>query len=96
MPCCKCIQTLLRRRKDGALLVVFEHTEDERDVWFAGMEVEEMVLAGTSCDRVRLPSGVALTWKVGERHLTVIGRAKEAEFGQLIPWLGSGIRPTSG
>ncbi len=84
MPCCTCSQTICRR-KDGSLIVIFEHDE-KTPQWFEGQPKKNMICNGKRCCLVDLDSQMAASWQHGKRHITVIGINDEQEVDKLIAW----------
>jgi anti-sigma factor RsiW len=90
MPCCTCVQSLCRRN-DGSTIAIFEHDDDEMDVWFGGRPEISTVCNGARCSLVELDDGFAASWRHGKRHVTVIGLRDTAEIGDLVAWMGDAI-----
>lgn len=84
MPCCKCSATICER-DDGSSVVVFEHKE-EQPVWFGDSPSIETQCAGKTCRIVESAGQLAVTWKNGDRQLTVVGAKDINEVNQ---WVAS-------
>ena len=83
MPCCKCTQTICRRKGNGQI-AIFEHNTDE-PVWFADRPAIEARCCGKPTRIVELDSGLlAATWPSNKRHLTVIGARDVEEVAQMV------------
>lgn len=94
MPCCTCVQTICKRR-DGSMLVVFEHDDSERPQWFAGQSCIMANCGGQQCSLIGLDSQLAATWKRGNRHMTIVGARDVAEVDKLVNWLDAAREPAS-
>jgi anti-sigma factor RsiW len=92
MPCCTCVQCLCHRR-DGTAFAIFEH--GEQSGWFGGRRESEAICNGTRCGMVELDGRIAATWKLGNRHITIIGARDKAEVEQLVAWLDNKKRTPS-
>lgn len=84
MPCCKCSATICDR-DDGSSVVVFEHKE-EQPVWFGDSPSIETQCAGKTCRIVESAGQLAVTWKNGDRQLTLVGAKDISEVNQ---WVAS-------
>lgn len=84
MPCCTCVQCLCQR-DDGTTIAIFEH-DDKEPKWFGGRASKEAVCGGKLCSLVTLDDRLAATWRVGARHISVIGARDMAEVSQLVAW----------
>lgn len=82
MPCCKCSATICQRN-DGTSLIVFEHKE-EQAVWFGDSPAIETQCSGKSCKIVESAGQLAVSWKYGDRQLTLIGATDIAEVNQWV------------
>ncbi len=85
MPCCTCVKCLCRR-SDGSTIAIFEHDDDELDEWFGDRPERSQICGGKRCSLVELDSRIAVSWKHGKRHITVIGVRDVAEVEQLVTW----------
>ncbi len=85
MPCCTCVQTLCRRR-DGSVLVVFEHNDENAD-WFGKRPSSTANCGGKECCLTEMDHQIAATWKHGKRHLTLIGAKDVHEVDKIVSWL---------
>jgi hypothetical protein len=82
MPCCKCSASICQR-EDGTFLMVFEH-KDERPVWFGDYPSIETQCSGQTCKIIELAGQLAVSWKNGDRQLTLIGVNDIAEVNQWV------------
>lgn len=82
MPCCKCSATICQR-PDGTSLIVFEH-KNEQPVWFGNSPAIETQCSGTTCKIVESAGQLAVSWKNGDRQLTLIGATDIAEVNQWV------------
>ena len=89
MPCCKCIKTICKR-SDGGTLAVFEH-DDEQPVWFGDRPSTQTECGGESCMLTQMDSQIAVSWKHGSRHLTVVGANDADEAALLVGHLSSDV-----
>ncbi len=80
MPCCKCSATVCRRQ-DGTSLIVFEHKE-EQPVWFGAATSTETQCAGKPCRLIESMGNLAVTWKIKDRQLTMIGAKDLSEASE--------------
>ncbi len=88
MPCCTCVQSLCQR-SDGSTIAIFEHDDDETELWFGGRPEIPAVCDGANCSLVELGDSIAATWKRGKRYLTVIGVRDTVEIGEFVTWFGN-------
>jgi hypothetical protein len=86
MPCCKCIQTLYRR-PDGGMLAVFEHVADEPP-WFGNHSTVRANCTGKNVCLVECDGQLAVTWKEGNRHITLVGVKDVDELSRIVPEFG--------
>jgi len=84
MPCCTCVKCLCNRG-DGTTIAIFEHDDEEAD-WFGDRREAEAICAGIECSIVALDDRFAVTWRHGERHITVVGVQDTAEVDRLVAW----------
>lgn len=84
MPCCTCVQCLCQR-DDGTTIAIFEH-DDKEPKWFGGRASKEAVCGGKQCSLVTLDDRLAATWRLGTRHISVIGVRDAAEVSDLVAW----------
>lgn len=82
MPCCKCVQTICTR-DDGSQFYVFEHVSEDTG-WFEKKSKEEFDCCGKECELVRLNKNLAVTWKKGARHITLLGMRDKAEVELMV------------
>lgn len=82
MPCCTCAQ-IVWTRADGGVVTIFEHEEDE-PAWFGGRPTIETCLYDSPAKLVQVGEMLAVTWKRGVRHVTVIGAQDVEEVTQLL------------
>lgn len=82
MPCCKCVQTVCTRG-DGSQFYVFEHVSEDTG-WFEERSKEEFECCGKECELVRLNKNLAVTWKKGARHITLLGMQDKAEVELMV------------
>lgn len=85
MPCCTCTQTIYKN-KSGAVLALFEHSEDQQ-VWFGDRPRIEALCHGRPTHLVQLSGQLAATWKCGRRYLTVIGAQNVEQVAELVALL---------
>lgn len=76
MPCCRCLEACYHR-KDGGMLCVFEHDEDQ-PVWFGDRPTSTKVCSGKPTRLVKVDGCLAASWQRERRHITVIG-AKDVD-----------------
>ena len=86
MPCCKCTQTACQR-PDHSRFFVFEH-ENEEPGWFEHRKRHSADCCGKRCRFVELDDRIALTWKEGSRHITLLGIRDEQEAKLILEQLG--------
>ena len=82
MPCCRCLEACYRR-KNGGMLCVFEH-EDDQPMWFGDRSTSSMVISGKPTRLVKVDGCLAATWQQERRHITVIGATNVDEVTRLI------------
>lgn len=83
MPCCKCPQAMCRRR-DGGLIAVFEHDEDQ-PAWFGDRPAIEVQCSGKLTRIVEVDNDLlAATWKSDARVLTIVGARDIEEVTRLV------------
>lgn len=82
MPCCRCLETCYRR-KDGRMLCIFEHDEDQ-PMWFDDRPVSATVCNGKPTRLVRGEGWIAASWQHQRRHITVIGAEDIDEVTRLV------------
>ena len=82
MPCCRCLEACYHR-KDGGMLCVFEHEEDQ-PVWFGDRPISSEVYSGKPTRLVQVGGCLAATWQQQRRHITVIGAKDAAEVSLLV------------
>lgn len=85
MPCCTCTQTIYKN-KSGAVLALFEHSEDQQ-VWFGDRPRIEALCHDKPTHLVQLSGQLAATWKCGQRYLTVIGAQNVEQVAELVAML---------
>ena len=88
MPCCKCIQSVLTRSDDGTQVILFEHDDEETEVWFGDRPQRTVRCDDKPCSIVDFSARIAGSWKRGGRHLTVIGLRDESELSLFVAWFG--------
>lgn len=88
MPCCTCVQCVCQR-SDGSALVIYEHNDDDPR-WFGNRPSITVSCDGKKCSLVELEDSIAVSWKHGNRHITLIGIRDVAEVAKLVAWLGEG------
>lgn len=71
MPCCRCVQSLCKSN-DGTMFAVFEHHCAQEDS-FTDRPAAERMCNGKPCKLVELDHRIAASWKLGHRHMTVVG-----------------------
>lgn len=82
MPCCRCLEACYHR-KEGGMLCVFEHDEDQ-PVWFGNRPMSSKVCAGKPTRLVQVDSCLAATWQQQRRHITIIGAKDVDEVTRLV------------
>jgi hypothetical protein len=82
MPCCICVQCLCKR-EDGSTFAIFEHDEDEPE-WFGERPRIDARFSGKSCQLVQLNGRLAVSWKLSNRYLTIIGAKDLREINDLV------------
>ena len=82
MPCCRCLEACYRR-KDGGMLCVFEH-DDDQPVWFGDRPTSSKVCSGKPTRLVQVDGCLAATWQQERRHITVIGARDVDEVTRLV------------
>ena len=85
MPCCRCLEACFHR-KDGGMLCVFEHDEDQ-PVWFGDRPTSSNVCSGKQTRIVQVDGSLAATWQHQRHHITVIGAKDVAEVSRLVAHL---------
>jgi predicted anti-sigma-YlaC factor YlaD len=84
MPCCDCLQTVCQRG-DGSKFVIFEYGE-EHPTSVAERPSGMAHCRGENCCLVQINDQFAMSWKQGERHISVVGVRDEDEMNQLAAW----------
>ena len=82
MPCCRCLEACYRR-KNGGMLCVFEH-DDDQPVWFGDRPTSSKVCSGKPTRLVQVDGCLAATWQQERRHITVIGAKDVDEVTRLV------------
>ena len=82
MPCCRCLEACYHR-KDGGMICVFEHDEDQA-VWFGDRPTSSKVCSGKPTRLVQVDGCLAATWQHQRHHITVIGAKDAAEVSRLV------------
>ena len=82
MPCCRCLEACYRR-KNGGMLCVFEH-KDDQPMWFGDRDTSSNVISGKPTRIVQVDGCLAATWQQQRRHITVIGAKDVDEVTRLI------------
>lgn len=82
MPCCRCLQACYRR-KNGGMLCVFEH-DDDQPLWFGDRPASSKMFSGKSTRLVQVDGCLAATWQQERRHITVIGAKDADEVARLV------------
>jgi hypothetical protein len=83
MPCCKCIQCVYRR-SDGGSLAVFEHAGDEPPCFGKKCPMKANCSDKNVC-LVECEGQLVVSWKEGERFITLVGVRDREEADRLIP-----------
>jgi Putative zinc-finger len=83
MPCCKCIQCVYRRA-DGGSLAVFEHAGDEPPCFGKKCTMNANCGDKEAC-LVECEGQLVVSWKEGERFITLVGVKDQEEADRLIP-----------
>ncbi len=92
MPCCRCLETCYQR-KDGGMLCVFEHDEDQ-PVWFGDRPTSSKDCSGRPTRLVKVDGCLAATWQHQRRHITMIGAKDVDEVTRLVAhFVGRDLRP---
>ncbi len=81
MPCCKCIQTICRR-KDNSKLFIYEHTEEDTG-WFEDRPSEQVTVDGEVFDVIKIGDLIVATCKKDKRHVTYLGLRSADELTQI-------------
>ncbi len=84
MPCCKCSATICER-SDGTSLIVFEHM-DEQPIWFGDLPSIDTQCSGMPCKIVESAGQLAVSWRIQDRQMTIVGAEDLAEVNQ---WVAS-------
>ncbi|WP_437193682.1 anti-sigma factor family protein [Planctomicrobium sp. SH527] len=92
MPCCTCVQTLCQRA-DGSALAIFEHNDTALE-WFGDRPAITASCHGKGCCLVQLKDSTAVSWKQGNRYITVIGVREFSEIDRILTWLDQTQRPS--
>jgi hypothetical protein len=69
------------------MFAVFEHDDSEQHM-FGDRPGVECVCQGKQCKLVGLDERIAASWKLGSRHITVIGIESLEEVNELVAWFG--------
>jgi len=92
MPCCTCAQVVCRR-DDGGVVTIFEHDQDQPG-WFGERPAINACCRGKPTKMVQVDGMLAVTWKSGKRHLTVVGARDLEEVTQLIAHMEDSASPS--
>ena len=87
MPCCKCIQSLYRR-PDGGAVAIFEHV-DEQPAWFGKRPVIHATCSNKDVCLFECNGQLAVSWKLGERFVTLVGIKNLEEANRLVGTIAS-------
>lgn len=90
MPCCTCAQVVCSRQ-DGRVVTIFEHDQDQ-PIWYGDRPSIDACCCGRPTKMVQVDDMLAVTWKSGERHLTVVGARDMEEVTQFVTHLGGDER----
>jgi hypothetical protein len=82
MPCCDCVQTSYTCDGKNSL-VVFEHTEEQKD-WYGRRPQIHTECAGKSCCLVELGTNLIATWPNEQGYVTVVGAKDVTEVAALV------------
>lgn len=82
MPCCDCVQTSYTCEGKNSL-VVFEHTEKQKD-WYGRRPQIHTECAGKSCCLVELGTTLIATWPSERGYVTVVGAKDVTEVAALV------------
>lgn len=82
MPCCDCVQTTYTCDGKNSL-VVFEHTEEQKD-WYANRPQIQAECAGKACCLVELGNQLVATWAIERGYVTVVGAKDVSEVTALV------------
>jgi len=82
MPCCTCAQVICTN-KAGKSIAIFEHDIDQ-PVWFGDRPTVEGLCHNVPTTIRQIGDRLAATWKVGERHLTIIGATDLNEVTEFV------------
>jgi hypothetical protein len=92
MPCCTCVQSLCQR-SDGSTLAIFEHN-DKTPQWFGDRPSITVNCHGRGCSLVELDGSTAVSWKQGDRYITLIGIKTLSEVDRIVAWLYEKKKPS--
>ena len=90
MPCCRCLEACYRR-KEGGVICVFEHDEDQ-PIWFDDRPVTSTVCCGKPTRLVQGKGWIAGSWQHQRRHITVIGAENIDELTKLVAHFEQPVR----
>lgn len=82
MPCCRCVQSVMHK-SDGSLLVLFEHTKEERH-WFNGRSLISTHCAGMPVAIADAGECLAASCQVDGTHLTFVGLKDVEELQRVL------------
>lgn len=82
MPCCDCVQTTYSCEGTNSL-VVFEHTDEQKD-WYGTRPQVRTACAGKSCCLVESGKQLVATWPVDRGFVTVVGVKDVEELAALV------------
>ena len=82
MPCCRCLEACYHR-KNGGMLCVFEH-DDDQPMWFGDRPTSSKMFSGKPTRLVQVDGCLAATWQQERRHITVIGAKDVDEVTRLV------------
>ncbi len=82
MPCCRCTQTACLR-PDKTRFFIYEHQNEETG-WFHQRKQRQSECCGKTCQIVELDNQLVVTWKKGNRHITMVGVRNEQEIELLV------------
>lgn len=79
---CNCVASICKR-PDGSRFLIVENCKTF-EVSFGDLKTEFVQHGGQSCEQMRFNDVVAVSWVVGDRHLTAIGLTDEHEADSLL------------
>ena len=71
--------------------MIFEH-DDEQPIWFGDRPLIQSTCSGQLCTLTQMDSQIAVSWKQGHRHLTIVGLKDTNEASELIAHLNTSTK----